>query len=231
MLDMWQLLISQPLALGFYMDYPWLSAYIRAGQFRHCLVVAAEVKSRYINADHGDAAMLFGDGAGAVVVGRNHPEPRQQRGILAIRLHADGSYAHLVTVPAGGSRTPLTLESLEQHQHTIQLQGEVLFRVAVKRLTSGIEELLHEFHLQMKDIKQVITHQANGRMLAAIAKRLGIPPENMVSVIEQYGNTSSASLPIALDHAHRHGAFSHGDFIVLGTFGGGLTWGTALIRW
>ncbi|NKB81861.1 MAG: beta-ketoacyl-ACP synthase III [Nitrospirales bacterium] len=216
---------------GFLYGLSMADAFIRSGQFRRCLVVAAEIKSRYVTTDHGDSAMLFGDGAGAVVVARDHHQTGHQEGIVKIRLHADGFYQNLITIPAGGSRTPLSQHSIQNQQHTIQLQGGALFRVAVKRLSASIQELLQESHLQIKDIKQVITHQANGRMLAAIAKRLGLPPEHMVSVIEQYGNTSSASLPIALDHAYRQEAFGPGDLIVLGTFGGGLTWGTALIRW
>lgn len=126
---------------------------------------------------------------------------------------------------------PTSSDTLRDQLHGIQLDGGVLFRVAVKRLSGAIEDLLRDCAVSLSDVKQVIAHQANGRILSAIAKRLGLPESKMYSIIEEYGNTSSASLPIALDHAHRQGVFGAGDLLLLGAIGGGLTWGTSIVRW
>jgi len=150
---------------------------------------------------------------------------------MAIRLDSEGACHDLITIPAGGSRHPMSRETIRGHQHSIRLQGGSVYRVAVKRLTEAIEMILRETHTDLSEVKQVITHQANGRMLDTIAKRLGVGQEQMVSIVDRVGNTSSASLPMALDWAYRQGKFREGDLVLLGAFGGGLTWGTALIRW
>lgn len=216
---------------GFLYGLSMADSFIRSEQYSCILVVAAEVKSRYLDSRDGDSRMLFGDGAGAAVLVRESQPSDPPHGILGLHLYADGGYHNLVQIPAGGSRLPTTLETVRDRLHGIELDGGILFRTAVKRLSFAVEELLREFHLEVKDLKQIIAHQANGRIINAIAKRLKIPEDKMVSIIEEYGNTSSASLPIALDFASRGGAFGKGDLIVLGAFGGGLTWGTALIRW
>lgn len=216
---------------GFLYGLSMADCFIRSGQFCRCLVVAAEVKSRYLNPGDAETAILFGDGAGAAVVERDRWSDSHPTGILAVRLHSDGAYHDLVEVPAGGSRIPTSPETIRDQLHAIHLRGGSLFRIAVKRLSVAVKDLLAECHCQVSDLEQVICHQANGRMLAAIANRLQILPDKMYSVIEEYGNASSASLPIALDCANRHGKIPSGSLILLGAFGGGLTWGTALIRW
>ncbi|RMH09732.1 MAG: beta-ketoacyl-ACP synthase III [Nitrospirae bacterium] len=206
---------------------------IRANQIRQCLVVASEIKSRYLNRLNKSSTILFGDGAGAVVL-RGEAQSAsciKPTGILGIRLYADGAYHGLIAIPAGGSRIRASLDTLQHDLHTIQLQGHAVFRIGVKRLSRAMRELLEEFHLQVTDVQQVITHQANGRMLAAIRERLKLPEDRVVSILEDYGNTSSASLPIALDYAVRRGLVHADDVILLGAFGGGFTWATALIRW
>ncbi len=220
---------------GFLYGLAMADAFIRSGQYRCCLVVAAEVKSRYLDASRKASAMLFGDGAGAVVVKRaesfEDAGSTLKQGLVDIRLHSDGACHNLIRVPAGGSRLPGAADTVENHLHAIELEGASVFRTGVKRLSTALEDVLRDFDLKVSDIRQVITHQANGRMLQAIAKRLRLAPAQMFSMIEQVGNTSSASLPIALDTACRQKKFDSGDLIVLGAFGGGLTWGTALIRW
>jgi 3-oxoacyl-[acyl-carrier-protein] synthase-3 len=220
---------------GFLYGLSVADAFIRSGQYRCCLVVAAEVKSRYLHASRKASAMLFGDGAGAAVVRReedvessgSHP----RHGILGVRLHSDGASHGLITIPAGGSKLPATADTIRNHLHAIELEGGSVFRTGVKRLSSAIEDMLRDFAFTVNDLKQVIAHQANGRMLRAIAKRAHLAPDQMFSMIEQAGNTSSASLPIALDVSYRQKKFHAGDLILLGAFGGGFTWGTALIRW
>ncbi len=216
---------------GFLYGLSMADAMIRSGQVKTCLVVAAEVKSRSIDPADGDTVLLFGDGAGAVVL-RGEPETGPLgRGILGIRLHADGSQHGLIRIPAGGSRMPTTAETVAGKRHTLRMQGAPLFRLAVKRLEQAIREIVKEFGVDLQDLAQLVLHQANGRILGQLTKRLGVSPERVSSVIGRYGNTSSASLPIALDDAVRSGKMSPGDMVLLGSFGGGVTWATGLVRW
>lgn len=218
---------------GFLYGLSMADRLIRSGQFHRCLLVASEVKSRFLNLHDEATAMLFGDGAGAaLVVGQDGSTGSDgAEGILGIRLYADGARHGLITVPAGGSRQPADAQTVRDRLHTIHLQGGPLFRVAVKRLAGAVSEILNEFGVAIADLDQVIFHQANGRLLSALGSRLSIPPEKLCSIIEQFGNTSSASLPMALDQAVRDGRVSAGSLVLLGTFGAGLTWATALMRW
>jgi len=225
---------------GFLYGLSMAHAFICSGKFHRCLVVAAEIKSRTLHASQPASGVLFGDGAGAVVVTREDvscpgpvsTRPRHgSRGIIAIRLYSDGAHHGLITIPAGGSRLPTSLDTVREHQHAIRLHGKAVYRVAVKRLTEAMETILRETDTPLAAVKYVMTHQANGRMLHTIAKRLGVREDQMISIIDRVGNTSSASLPMALDWAHRQGNLCHGDLILLGAFGGGFTWGTALVRW
>lgn len=219
---------------GFLYGLSMADCLIRSGQFRSCLVVATEIKSRFLDLEDETTAILFGDGAGAALViadGDDDGPSGRSSGILGIRLYADGAGHGLIAVPAGGSRQPSSARTVEQRLHSIRLRGGPLFRVAVKRLAGATQDILKEFGLGVEDLGQAIFHQANSRLLAALADRLGVPPQKLYSVIEQVGNTSSASLPIALDLAVRQGRVVAGDLALLGTFGGGLTWATALLRW
>ena len=216
---------------GFLYGLSMADAMIRSGQVTTCLVVAAEVKSRSVDPADGDTAVLFGDGAGAVVV-RGEPAAGQlSRGLLGLRLHADGAQHDLITIPAGGSRRPTTSGTVEARSHMLRMQGAPLFRLAVKRLEQVIREIVKEFGVDTQDIAQLVLHQANRRILDQLTKRLGIAPDRVYSVIERYGNTSSASLPIALDHAVRSGKILPHDIVLLGSFGGGVTWAAGLVRW
>lgn len=216
---------------GFLYGLSMGDAMIRSGQIKTCLVVAAEVKSRSIDPADGNTVLLFGDGAGAVVL-RGEPDTGPpSRGLLGVRLHADGSQHGLITIPAGGSRRPTTPETLQAKSHTLRMQGAPLFRLAVRRLEQAIIEIVKEFGVELQDVAQLVLHQANGRILGQLTKRLGVSPERVCSVIGRYGNTSSASLPIALDHTVRSGGIRPNDLVLLGSFGGGVTWATGLIRW
>lgn len=215
---------------GFLYGLSMADRFIRSGQFRRCLVVASEIKSRFVNPRDETTAILFSDGAGAAVVQGDEGSGVSSR-VLGIRLYADGMGHGLIGIPAGGSRKPSTLESIENREHMLRMQGGPLFRAAVKRLTSAVKDLLKEFSYGLDDISRAVFHQANGRLLSALGKRLGLAPEKLYSVIDRIGNPSSASLPIALDVANREGVIKAGDLILLGTFGAGLTWGTGLVRW
>lgn len=213
---------------GFLYALSMADRFIRSGQFHRCLVVASEIKSRYLNLDDPQTAMLFGDGAAAVVLVSNHSG---SNGLIDVRLGADGTGHALVTIPAGGSIQPMSLETVKNRLHTIHLQGAALYRTAIKRLSMEIQAFLREHALSTEDIDRWIFHQANGRLLTALGERLGLSDTRMVSILSSVGNTSSASLPLALDAAHRQHRLQPGRLILLGAFGGGLTWGIALLRW
>lgn len=216
---------------GFLYGLSMGQALIQSGQVKTCLVAASEVKSRSLDPKDQETAILFGDGAGAVVLRGEDDRTPDWRGILGIRLRADGSRHELIRVQAGGSRTPSTQATLEKQEHTIRMQGTALYRLAIRRIEQAVQDLLKEFGVGIGEIAQVVLHQANGRILHQVADRLGIPPNKLQSVIERYGNTSSASLPIALDMAVRDRAIAAGDLVLLGSFGGGVTWATGLVRW
>ncbi|MBI4401385.1 MAG: beta-ketoacyl-ACP synthase 3 [Nitrospirae bacterium] len=216
---------------GFLYGLSMADRLIRSGQFYCCLVAAAEVKSRFLDLQDAATAILFGDGAGAAILVGDDADAPGLPHIMGVHLYADGARHGLIRVPAGGSRQPSSLQTVQGRLHAIRMQGGPLYRVAVKRLAEAVKDLFKEFGVGVDDLGQAIFHQANGRLLTALGSRLGIPPQKLFSVIEQFGNTSSASLPIALDQAVRNGRVRAGDLVLLGTFGGGLTWATALLRW
>ncbi len=216
---------------GFLYGLSMADVLIRSGQIRSCLVVAAEVKSRSLDVMDRETAMLFGDGAGAVVVVGEESTASNEAGILGLRLYAEGAGHGLITVPAGGSRRPGGVESVRAKEHVLRMRGSAVFRAAVRHLERAVVELFTEFGLTARDVNRVIAHQANARILEQLRRRLGFSQDAMYSVIEQVGNTSSASLPIALDQAVRMQRVAAGDLVLLGAFGGGLTWATGLVRW
>jgi 3-oxoacyl-[acyl-carrier-protein] synthase-3 len=216
---------------GFLYALSMADAFIRSGQYRRCLVVASEVKSRFVDATDPATAMLFGDGAGAAVLVAEEGWQPAGSGVLGIRLYADGSRYGMITMPAGGSRRPASLETIRGREHTIRLRGGPLFRVAVRRLVEAVRATLKDFGISVADLSWVVFHQANGRLLSAVMERLQLGPEKTYTVLDRFGNASSASLPIALDYGARERRILPGDLVLLGAFGGGLTWGTALIRW
>ncbi len=216
---------------GFLYGLSMANAMIVSGQAETCLVVAAEVKSRFLDPADASTAVLFGDGAGAVVVRGEPDRGPNGRGVLGIRLHSDGSKHELIRVPAGGSRVPASAETVAGRGHVLRMQGASLFRIAVRRIEQAVQDILKEFGVPVDELSQVVLHQANGRILANVADRLNIPAGRLTSVIDRYGNTSSASLPIALDAAVRAGQVRPDDMVLLGSFGGGLTWATGLVRW
>jgi len=216
---------------GFLYGLSMANAMIVSGQAESCLVAAAEVKSRFLDPADAATAVLFGDGAGAVVVRGEPDRGPNGRGVLGIRLHSDGSKHELIRVPAGGSRVPASAETVARREHVLRMQGAPLFRIAVRRVEQAVQDIVKEFGVQVNELSQVVLHQANGRILSNVADRLGIPADRLTSVIDRYGNTSSASLPIALDAAVRAGRVRPDDLVLLGSFGGGLTWATGLVRW
>ena len=171
--------------------------------------------------------MLIGDGAGAVVL-RQAPSGY---GVLSAKLGADGSGASFMMVPAGGSRKPATAEVIEQKMNKIQMNGSEVFKFAMKKLPEVTEQALELANLHTEDLKLIIPHQANRRIIEAAARRMDLPLEKFLLNVEHYGNTSSATIPIALHEALETGRIESGDLIALTGFGGGLTWGSLIMRW
>ena len=195
--------------------------------YRTVLVIGTEAVSRVINWSDKDTCMLIGDGAGAVVL-RQVPSGY---GILSAKLGADGSGASFMMVPAGGSRKPATAEVIEQKMNKIQMNGSEVFKFAMKKLPEVTEQALELANLHTEDLKLIIPHQANRRIIEAAARRMDLPLEKFLLNVEHYGNTSSATIPIALHEALETGRIESGDLIALTGFGGGLAWGSLIMRW
>ena len=202
-------------------------SFVRTGMIRNALVVGSDVLSRLINWQDRTTCVLFGDGAGAIVVGASSDG---NRGILSTRLRTDGSYAKTLYVPAGGSLKPASIETIESKQHTITMNGKEVFKIAVRAMEEISREVLEEANVSIDEVSLVIPHQANRRIINALAERLKVPLEKVVVNVDKYGNTSAASVPVALDEAWRQGRIAAGDTVLLNSFGAGFAWGAALIR-
>lgn len=193
--------------------------------YQRVLVVAAEMLSSMVNWEDRNTCVLFGDGAGAVVLG----PADETRGILSTTIHSDGHYSDLLYNPAG-SQHVLEPDDLKNNYATINMQGREVFRHAVSSMTGALNEALDQAGLQAADLDFVIPHQANIRIIEAIAKRFKVPHEKLIVNVERFGNTSAASIPIALDEAIQNGTIKQGDVVGMTTFGAGLTWAASVIR-
>lgn len=213
---------------GFIYGLSVANQFISAGGAKHVLVVGVELLSRVVDWTDRGTCILFGDGAGAVVVSASHDDGR---GILSTHLFADGSLAEVLNIPAGGSAKPATQETVAAGLHLVHMLGSEIFKVAVRNLSSASVVALEANGLTAADVDWVIPHQANLRILDVVAKRCGIPMERFFLNIEKYGNTSSASIPIALDEAVRGGHVKAGQTLLFCALGGGIAWGSALVRW
>ena len=202
-------------------------SFVRTGMIRNALVVGSDVLSRVLNWQDRTTCVLFGDGAGAIVVGSSSDG---NRGILSTRLRTDGSYARTLYVPAGGSLKPASIETIESKQHTITMNGKEVFKIAVRAMEEISREVLEEANVCIDEVNLVIPHQANRRIINALAERLKVPLEKVVVNVDKYGNTSAASVPVALDEAWRAGRIAAGDVVLLNAFGAGFAWGAAVIR-
>jgi 3-oxoacyl-[acyl-carrier-protein] synthase-3 len=203
------------------------TAFIQSGQAETVVVIGAEVLSRVMDLSDRTTCVLFGDGAGATVL-RRTDEP----GVLGSVLGADGRSAEILFIPAGGSRLPATHETVEARDHAIRMpKGREVFKRAVVEMASACHELLEKSGYGPEDVDVLIPHQANARIMIATAERLRIDLERAVVDVESVGNTSAASIPIALDRAWRAGRIREGDLVLLASFGAGLSWGANLIRW
>jgi len=200
--------------------------FVKSGMYRHVLVIAAEVLSSMIDWTDRSTCVLFGDGAGAAVVGTV-----SRGGILAHYVGSDGSCGDLLEIPAGGSRIPATHESVDQHLHTLKMKGNEVFKWAVRRMVEAAQTALQQAKLTIKDIACVIPHQANSRIIDAVAKRLQLGRDQLFVNVDRYGNVSAASTIIALYEAVKQGRVNRGDKVLIITFGSGLTWGSCILEW
>ena len=196
--------------------------FVTSGESKNALVIGAETLSRITDWTDRSTCVLFGDGAGAVVL-----QPATEQGIISTHLHADGQYKDLLYAPAGVSKRP---QGDLKKEFAIHMQGNEVFKLAVKTLGAVVKETLEANSLDHDALDWLVPHQANKRIIEATAKRLGMPMEKVILTVAKYGNTSAASVPMALDVAVRDGRIKRGDLLLLEAFGGGFTWGSALIR-
>ena len=213
----------QAVCSGFVYALSIADQFIKTGMAKCALVVGAETLSRITNWSDRNTCVLFGDGAGAVLL-----QASEQAGILSTHIHADGQYEDLLHVPSGISKLPVT-DSVEER--TMNMKGNEVFKMAVNTLSRIAKETLEANGLQKEDIDWLVPHQANLRIIKGTAKKLKLTPEQAVITVHKHANTSSASVPLALDEAIRDGRIQRGHMLLLEAFGGGFTWGSALIRY
>lgn len=211
---------------GFVYGLSVADAFVRTGH-RYVLVIGSEVMSSVTDWTDRNTCVLFGDGAGAVVLG----PAEDDRGILSLHLHADGRFSDLICVPGGGSSLPPSESVVDRRLHFVKMRGNETFKVAVKTMEEAVREAVAAHGLGIDDIDCLVPHQANVRILRAVGQRLGLPHDRIVINVDRYGNTSAASIPLALDEAVRNGTIREGNLVVMAAFGAGLTWASGVMRW
>ncbi len=202
--------------------------YVASGAVKNALVVGADALTRITDWTDRNTCILFGDGAGAIVL---QPTSDPRRGILTTRLHADGSLVPILYQPGGGSKDPISEKVVREKTHFVKMNGREVFKIAVRALVDGCNEVLAAEKLTPGDVSYVIAHQANKRILDATLERLKIPATKCWMNLEKYGNTSAGSVPMTLDEANRAGWFKPGDVILMMAIGGGMAWGASVVRW
>ncbi len=213
---------------GFVYALAAANAFIASGQAAKVLVIGAEAVSKMIDWTDRSTAVLFGDAAGAVLLA---PVAEGETGIIGFDLGNDPGGAGQLSIPAGGSRLPASAETVQERQHFIKMNGREVFKFATRVLASSAGKVLDQHGFRVEDVDLFIPHQANIRIIDAAARKLGLAPEKVFSNLENYGNTSCASIPLCLDEAARAGRLKAGDLVLMVGFGGGLSWGSCLARW
>ena len=211
---------------GFLYGITMVESMIKTGQIKHALVIGAEVLTKYVDYTDRGTCVIFGDGAGAAVLG---PVP-EGKGILATKIRSDGRYEEQLYAPGGGTKLGTTHKTIDDREHFFKMKGNELFKVAVRSMADISAEMVEKAGYKVEDIDIVIPHQANQRITDAVASRLGVPDEKVYSNIATMGNTSSASIPIAMDECIQSGRIHEGSLVLLTAFGGGVTWGGTVIR-
>jgi 3-oxoacyl-[acyl-carrier-protein] synthase III len=202
--------------------------YVRTGAAKKVLVIGVELLSRILNWDDRNTCVLFGDAAGAMILG---PSESEERGILSTHIHTDGKYTDILTIPGGGSIHPMSTEAIEKKLNFVHMNGREVYKFAVRSLSQVVREGLEANNLSTDQVDHVVPHQANIRIVDAVLKNLKVPREKAVLNIDRYGNTSSASVPVTLDEAVREGRIKEGDMVAMMAIGAGMSWGSAIIRW
>jgi 3-oxoacyl-[acyl-carrier-protein] synthase-3 len=213
---------------GFIYGMSLARSMIMAGHAKRILLVGVETLSRITNYTDRSTCILFGDAAGAVVL---EGVPEEDRGLLSVVIGSDGDQGELLFMPGGGSRNPASYETVDNHHHAIHMAGNEVFKIAVRGMAKIAQKAVEQAGCTVDDIDFLIPHQANIRIIDATAKRLNIPDEKVVKVIEKFGNTSASSIPLALTEAIKDGRVKAGDVLAMVAFGGGLTWGASVLRW
>jgi 3-oxoacyl-[acyl-carrier-protein] synthase III len=211
---------------GFIYGLTMVESMIRTEQIKYALVIGAEVLTKYVDYTDRGTCVIFGDGAGAAVLGLV-PEGK---GILATKIKSDGRYEEQLYAPGGGTKLGTTHQTIDEGQHFFKMKGNELFKVAVRSMAEISAEMLDKAGYTVDDVDIVIPHQANQRITDAVASRLGVPEEKVYSNIAEHGNTSSASIPIAMDECIESGRIKEGSLVLLTAFGGGVTWGGTVLR-
>ena len=214
---------------GFIFGLSVAEQYLKTGRYEHILLIGSEVNSRIVDWSDRSTCILFGDGAGALLLKR--VEQKKSLGILSTHIYSDGSLSDLICVPGGIGRTGINKQDMVDKKYFIKMAGNATFKVAVKRMTEVIQEALGFNGLSIEEIGLLIPHQANERIILAVAERLKYPMEKVLMNIHKYGNTSAASIPIGINEARRNSRIQPGETSVLGAVGAGLTWGAAVIKW
>lgn len=212
---------------GFVYALSIAKSFVASGAMKTVLVVGTECLSKITDYTDRSTCILFGDGAGAVVVQRGNG----RREIITTHLGSDGSQAELLMLPAGGSKLPTSHETIESRSHYIRLKGKELFKVAINNMVDVITKTVAENNMKIEDIDLIIPHQSNIRIIEAAMERLKLPRKKAYINIDRFGNTSSASIPIAIDEIDKGGMLNPGDSVLLVAFGGGLTWSSSIIKW
>jgi len=212
---------------GFIYVMSIVDAYVRSGRYKKILAVGVDVLTKFLDWTDRGTCILFGDGAGAAVL-----EPSENSsGIIDVNIGSDGTLGDMLYLPGGGSRMPASRDTVDRGEHYIKMNGNEVFKVAVKTMERISVEILENNNVDPSDVSIMIPHQANVRIIQAVAKRLRMPMEKIYINLDRYGNTSAGTIPIALDEAAREGRIKKGDIVLMAAFGGGLTWGSALYRW
>jgi 3-oxoacyl-[acyl-carrier-protein] synthase-3 len=213
---------------GFIYGLSIADKFVASGAAQHVLVIGAELLSRVIDWEDRTTCVLFGDGAGAVLVGRN--DTNSNRGILGTLVHSDGTFAESLMIPGGGSRTPQSKDVIDRKEHKVKMKGQDIFKAAVRNLYTASQGIVDQCGLDNSEVDWVVPHQANMRIVDQVTQRADYPKEKVLSNIDKVGNTSSASIPILLDQSIRSGLIKEHHVVLMCALGAGISWGSALVR-
>jgi len=211
---------------GFIYALSTAKAYIESGMMKNILVVGAEALSKFVDYTDRTTCVLFGDGAGAAVISATE---NKDEAIMDIHISADGTYQDFLITPGGGSKHPCSTYVINEHLQFMKMKGNETFKVAVRTLSNDVNDIIANNPITLDDVKFFIPHQANLRIIKAVGDSIGIKDEQLVLTVDKYGNTSAASIPMAINTIYEEGKLRHKDMMLLDAFGGGLTWGSALV--